>query len=273
MKSPSGLYLFRLATVVLPCVVLSTVLHALGPEMRYPHPSSILGVRAIFLPIASALITAVYALLAVVFWRGQHRWPGRGWRKGLRFAAAYVPFWTTGVLFMPIFFGSSWSQELYTAAADLIVMLAVGALAGHVLGRDSSSPTQAPRRDWSVLPTMVVVWLAVRYGLQRGLLGFLASPTVAPAATLAWELCMGLSVGVLWLMLGVRTAERSPWRHALWVGGWLLGGVYALSAVFVPLFVTCDLWELAVSMAIDIATVIGAVYGHGLVVRRLAPRT
>jgi hypothetical protein len=275
MRSPSGLSLSRLAAVVLPCVVLGTVLHAVGPEMRYPNPSSILGVRAVFVPIVSALVAAVYAVLAVVFWRDQQRWQGRGWRKGLRFAAAYVPFWTSGVLFMPVFFGSSWTQELYTAAADLTVMLAGGALAGLLLGRDGASPAQPARRDWSVLPTMLAVWLVVRYGLQRALLGFLATHAVAPAAVLAWEICMGLSVGILWLMLGAQ-AEARPLRLALWVGGWLFGSVYALSAAFVPLFVTCNLVELALSVAIDIATVIGAVYGHALVVRRharLAPRT
>ncbi len=227
------------AASVLIGAVLAIVLHAIVGSIVVVADELSFGVlgRA----FGAEVVASVWALLAFsgsayVFYRYRTTIPGNGVWKGLRYGSAIAFLWLVGMLEGVVLFGNPIHAEFLVGLSDAVPVLIMSVLlAVFVFRSDTVEFVQSDRlRAVPVLLTISLVFLAARYlGYASGIIG--SGHSEYPVATFLWTLLMGISVGVVFLLLWNATLSSSTVRSAAGFGIWVFGVNWLVFMAFIPM--------------------------------------
>jgi hypothetical protein len=118
-----------------------------------------------------------------------------------------------------------------------------------------------------VIPGLYVL---VRY-FSYGILRIDSTYTARPLATLVWTAGMGCWVGVMYVLAGRYTGDRSPLARAAVFGGLLFGVNWLVFNLFALLFIKISVMDLVLRSVFDaLAVAVGVYVLHLLSVKRAA---
>jgi hypothetical protein len=260
-KSGGGRRWARLLLVALAAVVLRTGLQAVVPSGGTSLPPSSI-VTAGLLPIAFLLYAFFgFALLGVVFAITETRLWWSKTKKGLAFGLSFAIMWAAYLLEpLPFNSGASLGVTLAYPFADGLALVILGLLLGRFLGTDSPGPGGLQGdRGALALATIAALFVAGRY-VSYVAVGIISAYGSRPYDTMLWAAVTGLSIGLLYQLLGRGFSLRSPFANAVGFGVLVFGSDLFFFNFFVPLVNQTDLVDLLLRTVIDILSVTVGVF-------------
>jgi hypothetical protein len=216
--------------------------------------------------LGAEVVASFWALLAFsgsayVFYRYHTTINGAGVWKGLRYGSAIALLWLVGMLEGVALFGNPIHAEFLVGLSDAVPVLIMSILLGVFVFRSGSVATELSThiRPVPALITIAVVFLAGRYlGYISGIIG--TGHSEYPVATFVWTLLMGMSVGVMFLLLGNATFTSSTIRSAARFGFWIFGVNWIVFMAFIPLLFEGVVVDVMVRVSLDIVVVMLGCY-------------
>ncbi len=252
------------AASVLTGAVLAIILHAVvgsfvvvADELEFGVLGRALGAEV----VASFWALLAFSGSAYVFYRYHQTIPGEGFWKGLRYGSAIGILWLVGMLEGVALFGNPIHAEFLVGLSDAIPVLIMSILLGVFVFGSGDPSTGLPGRVQPVptLLTIALFYLAGRYaGYLSGLIG--SGHAEYPVQTFVWTLLMGLSAGVVFLLLWNATISSSRIRSAASFGFWIFGINWIVFMAFIALLFEGTLIDVATRVSLDIAAVILGCY-------------
>jgi hypothetical protein len=149
-------------------------------------------------------------------------------------ALAFGAFWFLGVLETVPSLGKPLGPELIVGAADIVPIITLCVLTSlWTFNAPRSRRPAALRESISGILIIALMYFVGRYFLYAVVhvnSGYLTQP----AATFAWTLAMGGSVGLMYALLKDGVRGKTPWQRGLWFGGVVFGILWALFNLFMP---------------------------------------
>ena len=255
---------WKIALIIVVCIVIDIAGHRLGPEVHYDNAASIFENKVLFNALISALFFVTFGVLAAVFVSIEGNLPGSRLSKGLRYGVAFGVLWLIGILGVSPAAGSPIAQELYTGVVDgTVAILFALLLARFVAHEGSPRAVKKPSVGFGAIPVIAVFYTG-SYFLGRWLLQFIPSvtPLHAPNPLHALVVALGLGgwIGVMYVLLAQGSGGLEPFKQALWFGVVVFGISWVLFAVFGVLLMDQPLLLPLLGAGIDIAFVTAAVW-------------
>lgn len=244
--------------IILLCVALDIFLHLITSkfstmtEMRTPS------IIAIFLGTEiSALLWAfsAFSVVAFVFLKIKDQIPGKGVEKGLRFGGSIALLWMLGMIEGVTIFGNPFYKEFIVGLSDAIPVFVLS-LSLSVLKNTSSEPP-IPNNKKKILALSVFTGIFFSGRMIMYFLGAIRSGIYYfPIQTIIWTLSMGISLGLIYLLLGDIRYDRFSKKRILIFGVYAFGMNWMAFLVFMPLLFSGYLVDVIIRICIDTALVI-----------------
>ncbi len=197
-----------------------------------------------------------FGSMAMIFVLIQDSLQGSKWTKGLRYGISMSLLWFFGIIETSPILGAPLGNEAVTSLADVVPIFFMCLLLAKLTTLDT---TQAQRRESIRKSLMAAATIAATYTLGRYfayvVLHIESGLVPRPLATLIWTIGMGVSIGVIYLLLEHNTADSTLTRRLIRFGV-VFGINWLLFTLFVPLvFDESNLLVFTVRAGLDVAFV------------------
>lgn len=187
-------------------------------------------------PFALVMLALSYGSLLAVYLSFRRYWAGRPVLQGLVFASLFGLLWVVGMVEGALVLATSFQHEIFFGLCEVPPILSLGLLGGLLFGSaraDIPAPAASGRMDGLYTSIAIVLSLLAGRYLSYALIKVESAFLTLPAETFLWTLAFGMTVGVLYLVLG-RTLPGSPLVKCLLFGFVVFGIDWMLFTQVVP---------------------------------------
>lgn len=223
----------RASAAVIFCAFLDMILHALMsplPSDGVTMKPSVFVRHGLTVPAILVWELLAFGVLAWVFLLIQARLPGTGRRKGVWYGLCFGGLYQIGMLESVLLLKSSIPGELLMGLADSIPIFLLGLFMGSLFGTET--PENGEKRR--VLPVCVITafYLAGRY-LAYSVFHIQSAYAEEPAGTLLWTLCMGLWIGLIYVVLQPGARGKNSLAQGAFFGAVIFGANWLTNHLFI----------------------------------------
>lgn len=131
-------------------------------------------------------------------------------------------------------YGTPVIDDIRVAAVDAIANIIFGVLAAKMFATDSPDKEPALTKS-GILPvfTIALFYVIGRY-LAYAVLGIESGYAERPVATFIWTLCMGSSLGIMYVLIGNNANDHNPVRKVTIFGLAIVGSISLFGNLFYP---------------------------------------
>ena len=255
----------KVVDTVLACVVLDIVLHVVTSSYSTipQNPNFSFLARILGIEITAFLWAFIaFSVVAFVYWRIRNEIPGKGVKKGLRYGTAIALLWIFAMLEGVPLFGNPLINEFVVGLSDAIPVFVMSVLLSIVRTskvEGDPSPAFNLRQKITAVSVFSGIFLTGRYIAY--LLGIIQSGNqTKPLPTLIWTILMGLSIGVVFILLE-NSKDKLFLKHRYIKFGVIIFGVnWAVFLLFMPLLFSGYITDAFLRIIIDVILVTIASY-------------
>jgi hypothetical protein len=174
-----------------------------------------------------------FSILSVIVLYTEKWLSGNKLIKGIKYGIAFGVMMYFAACETNTIYGSPLIDDLRIALADSVAFAVFGLLAGKIFGTDAPQEQQT-RAKMSLFPvlTITVFYIIGRY-FAYSILGIESGYTDRPGITFIWTLFMGLSFGIIYLLMG-KNVNDSTAKKAMIFGLLIIGPVALFGNLFFP---------------------------------------
>jgi hypothetical protein len=153
--------------------------------------------------------------------------------KGVKYGIAFGVMMYFAACETNTIYGTPLIDDIRIAIADSIAFVIFGLLAGKMFGTDSPDKEQAwAKTNLFPILTITIFYIIGRY-FAYSILGIESGYTERPILTFIWTLCMGLSFGIMYLLMG-KDKNDNPIKKAMIFGLLIIGPIALFGNLFFP---------------------------------------
>jgi hypothetical protein len=153
--------------------------------------------------------------------------------KGVKYGISFGVMMYFAACETNIIYGTPVIDDIRIAAVDSIAFVIFGVLAGKMFGTDSSDKQQAlTKMDFFPVITITLFYIIGRY-FAYSILKIESGYTERPILTFIWTLSMGLSLGIMYLLMG-KNIYDNPIKKAMIFGLLIVGSISLFGNLFFP---------------------------------------
>ncbi len=153
--------------------------------------------------------------------------------KGLKYGISFGAMMYVAACETSTIYGTPVIDDIRIAAVDSMAFFVFGVLAGKMFGTDSPDKQQA----WTKMNLFPVLTTTLFYMIGRyfaySILEIESGYTERPILTLIWTLFMGLSLGIMYLLIG-KHINDNPIKRAITYGLLIVGPISLFGNLFFP---------------------------------------
>lgn len=153
--------------------------------------------------------------------------------KGIKYGIAFGVMMFVAACETNTIYGTPLIDDIRIAVADSIAFIIFGVLAGKTFGTDSPNKQQA----WTKTNLFPILTITIFYTIGRyfaySILRIESGYTERPILTFIWTLCMGLSFGIMYLLMGKNINDNAI-KKAIIFGLLIVGPIALFGNLFFP---------------------------------------
>jgi hypothetical protein len=153
--------------------------------------------------------------------------------KGVKYGIAFGIMMYFAACETNTIYGTPLIDDIRIAVADSIAFIIFGVLAGKTFGTDSPDKKQAwVKLNLFPILTIIIFYIIGRY-FAYSILRIESGYTERPILTFIWTLCMGLSFGIMYLLMGKNINDNAI-KKAMIFGLLIVGPIALFGNLFFP---------------------------------------
>jgi hypothetical protein len=153
--------------------------------------------------------------------------------KGVKYGIAFGVMMYFAACETNTIYGTPLIDDIRIAVADSIAFIIFGVLAGKTFGTDSPDKQQAwAKTNLFPILTIMIFYIIGRY-FAYSILRIESGYTERPILTFIWTLCMGLSFGIMYLLMGKNIKDNAI-KKAMIFGLLIVGPIALFGNLFFP---------------------------------------
>lgn len=168
--------------------------------------------------MAAITLFLTYALLVIVFISIQDKLRGSKTKKGIIYGISFGGLWLFGIIGVSLLFNSPLKHEVITGILDCLTIIMLGWLSGKYFGEDSKEMA-AGKKYLSPIFIIGFIYFIGRY-ISYLLFHIELAYSTKMGATLIWTLCLGMWMGIMYMLLRQSVDKYSlVWKALVFGGG------------------------------------------------------
>ena len=175
-----------------------------------------------------------FSSISITFINIEKRMIGTRIKKGLKYGISWALIMFVGVCEMNTILGTSVIADIRIALVDAIPLIILGILLGKFFASGKQSNQMYNKNYIITFVAITLFYLIGRY-FSYAILGIDSGFIERPLATFIWTFCMGLTFGILYLVVGRYVNGNNLIKRAIVFGAGIVGINWFIYNSFAPL--------------------------------------
>ena len=175
-----------------------------------------------------------FSSISITFINIEKRMIGTRIKKGLKYGISWALIMFVGVCEMNTILGTSVIADIRMALADAIPLIILGILLGKFFASGKQS-NQMYNKNYSITFVAITLFYLIGRYFSYAILGIDSGFIERPLATFIWTFCMGLTFGILYLVVGRYVNGNNLIKRAIVFGAGIVGINWFIYNSFAPL--------------------------------------
>ena len=175
-----------------------------------------------------------FSSISITFINIEKRMIGTRIKKGLKYGISWALIMFVGVCEMNTILGTSVIADIRMALADAIPLIILGILLGKFFASGKQS-NQMYNKNYSITFVAITLFYLIGKYFSYAILGIDSGFIERPLATFIWTFCMGLTFGILYLVVGRYVNGNNLIKRAIVFGAGIVGINWFIYNSFAPL--------------------------------------
>jgi hypothetical protein len=200
------------------------------PRLPLSIISKTIGMR----PTAVIYFVIWFSILSIICLMTEKWLEGSRLTKGLKYGISFGVMMFFAACETNTIFGTPVIDDIRVASVDCLAFIVFGVLAGRMFWTYSPDKQRASTRSRLFPVLSITMFYVIGRYLAYSIFGIESGYAERPILTFIWTLCMGSSLGIMYLLIGKDTNDNSPLKKAMVFGLMIVGSISLFNNLFYP---------------------------------------